>query len=62
MMSDLDLSEDWILDDIFNSETTVETPSQLLSSEDTEEVIETQQQHQWNGIESQLVQDLGLNM
>jgi hypothetical protein len=62
MMSNLDLSEEWVLDDIFNSETTVETPPQLPSSEDTEEVIESQQQHQWNQSESQLIQDLGRSM
>ncbi len=61
-MSDLYLSEDWILDNVFESETTVETVNHLRSSEGTEDVIETQQQHHWNHIEPQFIQDLGLNM
>jgi hypothetical protein len=62
-MSNLDLSEDWILDNVFNSEVlTVETSTQLQSSEDTEDVIQTEQQHHSSDSETQLIQDLGLNI
>ena len=41
-MSDLELSEDWNLDNVVDSDTTLETSIQLPSNENSEEVIEAQ--------------------